>query len=89
MAGKLNKKEELIGVVVHYYGKAGVAVIKFNRDISKKEEVCFRGPSTDFSQKIDSIQRDHKDIEMAPKNKEVGVKVKERVREGDEVYKTL
>ncbi len=89
MEEKLNKKEELIGVVTHYYGKAGVAVIKFNRDIPKGEQVHFKGSSTDFSQKIDSIQYDHKDIEMAPKNKEVGVKVKERTREGDEVYKTL
>lgn len=87
MTNQLNKKP--IGVVTHYYGKIGVAIIKFNRGVKRGEEVHFKGATTDFQQKIDSIQFDHKDLEAAPKGKEVGIKVKEKIRGGDEVFEVV
>lgn len=87
MANQLNKKP--IGAVTHYYGKMGVAIIKFSREVKKGEVVHFKGATTDFEQKIDSIQFDHKDLEAAPKGKEVGIKVKEKVRGGDEVFEVV
>lgn len=83
------KQDKPIGVVTHYYGKIGVAIVKFNRDVKRGEEVHFRGATTDFLQKIESIQYDHKDLEVAPKGREVGIKVKEKVREGDEVFEVV
>jgi translation initiation factor IF-2 len=79
-------EEKPIGKITHYYGGIGVAIIKFNREVKVGEEVKFKGSSTDFTQKIDSMQYDHKDIEKAKKGQEVGVKVSEKVREGDEVF---
>lgn len=75
-----------IGKITHYYGHLGVAIVKFNREVKKGEEVHFKGAHTDFTQTIDSIQYDHKDIEVAQKGQDVGIKVKEKVREGDEIY---
>ena len=81
------KEEKPIGEVTHFYGHLGVAIVKFKEAVDKGDEVCFRGAHTDFSQKIDSMQYDHKDIDKAEKGQEIGIKVKEKVREGDKVYK--
>ena len=42
--------------------------------------------STDFAEKIGSLQYDHKPIDAAKKGQEVGIKVGDKVREGDEIY---
>lgn len=80
------KEPKPIGKVTHYYGNLGVAVVKFIQDFEAGERVRFKGATTDFEQKLTSIQLNHKAIQKVKKNQEVGVKVDERVREGDEVY---
>ncbi len=80
------KAEKPVGVVTHYYGEIGVAIVKFSKAVAAGTRVAFRGATTDFTQPLDSMQYDHKAIEAAPKGKEVGIKVKDRVRDGDEVY---
>jgi len=80
------KEEKPIGKITHYYDHIGVAIIKFNKAIKKGEMIAIRGAHTDFTQKIDSIQYDHKDINAAKKGQEVGIKVKEKVHDSDKVY---
>lgn len=79
-------KNKLIGEVVHYYGDLGVAVVKFGKNVKAGDRVQFKGATTDFEQALDSMQFDHKSVDEAKKGKEVGVKVKNKVRAGDEVY---
>ncbi len=79
------EKRKSIGEVTHYYGDLKVAVVKFNRTVKAGEKVHFKGATTDFEQTLDSMQFDHKEVEEAKKGKEVGVKVKDKVRAGDEV----
>ena len=80
------KEEKPIGKITHYYDHIGVAIIKFNKAVKKGEMIAIRGSHTDFTQKIDSIQYDHKDISAAKKGQEVGIKVKEKVHNTDKVY---
>ena len=80
------EKRKSIGEVTHYYGDLNVAVVKFNRTVKAGEKVQFKGATTDFEQALDSMQFDHKEVTEAKKGKEVGVKVKDKVRAGDEVY---
>jgi translation initiation factor IF-2 len=80
-------EEKPIGEITHYYGGINVAIVKFNKEVSVGEEVHFKGMHTDFSQTIDSMQYDHKDIKSAKKGQEVGIKVEQKVHEGDKVYK--
>ena len=75
-----------IGEVTHYYGGIGVAIIKFNKAVKSGTAVRFAGATTNFEQTLDSMQFDHKEIASAAKGKEIGVKVKEKVREGDKVF---
>lgn len=85
-----NKKgPKVIGAVTHYYSNIGVAIVNFNKAIKVGEEVRFKGATTDFVQKINSMQYDHKDISTAKKGQEVGIKVSEKVRECDEVLEVV
>ena len=79
-------KEKPIGKVTHYYGGIGVAIVKFYKAVKKEEKVCFYNSSGEFDQVIGSMQFDHKDIVVAKKGQEVGIKVDQKVREGDEIY---
>lgn len=83
---KVLRQDKPVGEVTHYYGNLGVAIVKFNQDLMTGKNVTFQGVTTDFSQDISSVELDHKSMMMAPKDKEVGVKVKNKVREGDKVY---
>ncbi len=80
------EKRKSIGEVTHYYGDLEVAVVKFSRAVKSGEKVHFKGATTDFEQTLDSMQFDHKSTDEAKKGKEVGIKVKDKVRAGDEVY---
>lgn len=79
-------KGKPIGEITHYYGDISVAIVKFNRPIKCGEKVHFAGATTDFKETIKSMQYEHKPIETAQKGQEVGIKVGDKVREGDEVY---
>lgn len=81
-----NKKTKPIGTVTHYYGKLGVAIVKFNQSFSRGGHLHFLGATTDFEEAVNSMEYDHKSIEAAKKGQEVGIKVKDKVREGDEVF---
>lgn len=86
LSKKVPRQDKPIGEVTHYYGNLGVAIVKFNQDLPLGKNVTFQGTTTDFSQDLVSMELDHKPVQMAPRGKEMGLKVKEKVREGDGVY---
>jgi len=79
--------ETLVGRVTHYFGRIGVAVVKLSAPLSQGDTVHFRGKSTDFTQVLESMQIEHQPVREAKPGDEVAIKVSNRVREGDEVYK--
>ncbi len=80
------KKIKPIGVVTHYYGGLKVAIVKFKRVFKAGEKIWFKGATTDFKGTVKSIQYDHKPVKVAKKGQQVGIKVGDKVREGDEVF---
>lgn len=85
-APKAKKEPKPIGEVTHFYSNIDVAIVKFNKAVPTGTKLAFKGATTDFEQVVESMQLDHAPIESAPKGKQVGIKVKEKVREGDSVY---
>jgi len=75
-----------IGAVTHFFGAIDVVIVKFNKSVKVGETIRFKGATTDFSEKIKSMQYNHKSIESAKKGQEVGIKVGDKAREGDEVF---
>jgi translation elongation factor EF-1alpha len=78
-----------IGVVTHYFTKIGVAIVELSNTLSVGDRILIKGMTTDFEQTVDSMQIEHEDVEKAESGQSIGLKVKDRVREGDTVYKVL
>src|SRR3989344_8903789 len=79
---------KLIGKVTHYFSNISVGVIDLLAPLVEGEKIrIVGGESTDFNQKIDSMQVDHKEVKKAKKGDSVGLKVSEKVREDYKVYK--
>ena len=79
-----------VGEVFHFYGKIGVAAIRLTDDeIALGDTVQIQGPSTNLEQTVDTLQIEHADVSRAGPGQEVGMKVRDRVREKDFVYKLL
>ena len=84
---KLTKPKE-IGKVLHYFNNIKVAVIKFKEPVKIGDTIkIMGGEGVDFKQKIASMQIDHKKVVLIKKGQEVGMKLKEKVREGYKVFK--
>lgn len=80
------KEGKKIGVVTHFYDKIGVGIIKLDGEIKLGDKLKIKGNATDFEQEVGQMQFDHKDIDTAKKGQEVGIKLTDKVREGDSVY---
>ncbi len=88
-AAKDEPKEQLIGKITHYFGKIEVGIIELSKPLSVGDTIHIKGGETDFEQEVKSMQVEHKDIEKAKKGDVVGLKVEDKTREGNEVYKVL
>jgi len=89
MTGCFSKMvEEKIGIVEHFFTHVSVAAIKItNGELKIGETIHVVGAHTDFTQKIDSMEIDRNPVEKVTVGDAVGIKVKDRVREHDVVYK--
>jgi len=83
------RKLKVIGKVTHYYPNINVAVIELNDEISVGDKILIKGSTTNFEQVVESIQIEKKNIERAFAGQKIGLKVKDRVREKDIVYKII
>ncbi|MEE9323416.1 MAG: translation elongation factor-like protein [Candidatus Aenigmarchaeota archaeon] len=81
------EEKKLIGKITHYFTDIGVAVIELEDTLKVGDEISVEGATTNFTQKIESMQIEHKDVEEAKKGDSIGLKVVDRVREGDQVFK--
>jgi translation elongation factor EF-1alpha len=79
--------EKKVGEVTHYWGRIAVAGIKLTGALSQGDTIRIKGATTDFEQTVGSMQIEHQNMETAKKGQEVGLKVKDKVRRGDTVYK--
>lgn len=82
--------EVQVGRVVRFFGKVGVAAIEIHTgDLHVGDTIHIRGKTTDFSQTVESMEMEHQAIHTAVPGQLVGIKVRERVREHDLVYKEV
>jgi len=78
---------KLIGKVIHYFDKIGVAVISLIAPLKVGDTIRIVGGDVDFEQEIDSMEVEHEKIDKAKKGDEVGMKVSQKIRDGYRVYK--
>ena len=83
-------EEDKIGFVSNYFTKISVAAVEItDGTVSVGDTLHYLGHTTDFESTVHSMQIEHKSVTEAKKGDSVGIKVPERVREGDKVYKVV
>ena len=83
-------EEMQIGKVTHYFAKIGVAVIEItDGSIKVGDEIHIKGHTSNFKQKVNSMQVEHEKVELAEPGQSIGVKMDEPVRANDLVYKEI
>lgn len=87
----MEQQEEMqVGKVTHYFAKIGVAVVEItDGSIKVGDELHIKGHTTDFRQKVNSMQVEHDKVEVAEPGQSIGMKVDEPVRANDAVYKSV
>jgi hypothetical protein len=80
---------ERIGVVTHYYGHLSVAVVKLEPGTTLRvgDNIHIKGHTSDFAQRVESLQVGHAPVNEVGANDDFGLKVVEHAREHDVVYR--
>jgi putative protease len=80
--------ETRIGTVTHYYNHLHVAGVTItDGELHKGDTIHVVGHTSDFEQKVDSIEIDHEAVEVARSGEQIGLGIIEYVRENDAVYR--
>ena len=79
--------EEEIGKVSDFFAHPVVAGIELSGTLKVGDLIKVKGHTTDLEMTVDSMQINNVNVSEAKKGDSVGVKVTERVRRGDIVYK--
>jgi hypothetical protein len=77
----------LVGVLDDYLSHLGVATMDLRAPLAKGDRLYVRGHTTDFLMTLQSLQVDHVVVESARKGAGVGIRVTEKCREGDHVFR--
>ena len=78
--------EAFVGRIVHYYPRINVGIVELTDGaINLGDVIHVHGEQTNLVQPVDSLQIDHQNISHADKGRRVGIKVKDKVRNRDQV----
>ncbi len=80
-------KENIIGLITHYFPRVKAAVVKLKAPLTIGDTVRIKGHTTNFTQVVNSIQIDRQPITKAKRGQEIGLLVDSRVRHKDVIYK--
>ncbi len=79
-----------VGKVISFFAKINVAAIEITKEeIKIGDTIHIKGHTTDFKQTVESMQIEKESVPVAKVGDKVGIKVKERVRSNDSVYKVI
>ena len=79
--------KEKVGEVFTFFVKPSVAAINVLGEINVGDKLLFKGATTDFEMVVKSMEIDKVSVDSVKKGQQVGIKVPERVRQNDEVFK--
>jgi len=85
----VEEEKKLVGKISHYYSKIGVAVVEVTDGLKVGDEISIEGATTNFRQTVDSMEIEHKQIKVAKPGDSIGMKVVNKVRDGDSVFKII
>lgn len=80
-------EEKQIGIVDHFFDKIGVSMIKLSDALKVGDKIHIKGKAADFTHDVSSMQIDRVPAQEAKAGDLVSIKVDQKVRQGDAVYK--
>jgi translation elongation factor EF-1alpha len=81
--------EEVIGTVSDFFAHPVVAAIELTASLKIGDKIRIKGHTTDLELTVGSMQIEHQPVQEAKAGDSIGIKVSERVRDGDTVYKIV
>lgn len=81
--------EEEIGQVSDYFAKIGVAGIELTDTLSVGDTIHIVGHTTDLTQVVESMEIEHERVETAHAGQSIGIKLTDRARKNDRVFKVV
>jgi len=82
--------EKLVGTVTHFFKGPSVAIVSLTEgEVVVGDEVRFKGHTSDFTERIASMEMDHQKVERATAGHEIAIQVVARVRQHDQVFKVV
>jgi len=87
--GLSEKELREVGKITHFFTKINVAIVELAGALAIGDQILIKGSSTNVEQRVDSMQIEHENVEKAVKGQSIGLKVADRVRENDIVYKVI
>jgi selenocysteine-specific translation elongation factor len=79
--------EVVIGKVTDFFARPVVAGVELTAPMKMGDKIHIKGHTTDMELTVDSMQINNVDVKQAKAGDLVGIKVTDRVRRGDIVYK--
>jgi translation elongation factor EF-1alpha len=80
-------REESIGTVSDYFSHPAAAGVELTGELTLGDHVIIKGHTTDIEMTVNEIQIDHHDVQAAHSGESIGLKVPDRVRKGDHIFK--
>jgi hypothetical protein len=81
--------KKLVGRITHYFSKIDVVVVELSDDVKEGDKIRIEGATTSFEQLLESMEIDNEKVELATAGQSIGLKVNEKVRVHDSVYKVI
>lgn len=79
--------EQLVGVVTHWFGNVEVAGIDLTGDLRVGDTIHIQGHTSDFMERVDSMEIEREPVESAGPGDSIGIKVGSRARHHDRVFR--
>jgi hypothetical protein len=80
--------EERIGSVIRFFDKNSVAAVKLDYgDLSTGDTIHIKGPTTDFTQRLDAMEFDHRPVDKASRGQFTGLRLSQPAKPFDLVYR--
>ena len=87
MVDAQQSEEQEVGRVTDYFAHIGVAGIDLTAPLRVGDRIRIKGHTTDLEQAVDSIQIEHESVQEAKPGDKIGIKVADRCRAGDHVFR--
>ena len=79
--------EKQVGAVDHFFGNISVSMIKLSDELKVGDKIRIKGSTSDFVQDVSSMQIDRVPAQEAKAGDLISIKVDQKVRKDDVVYK--